>query len=192
MAAKTNQETNLTVRALQEPHWETGKVASFTNSAFWNIFTASKLHTSAHSCFQTRLEEDTWCLYLRQNKTTPKSQQLQPVVSSSPLQLPYLSLLLLHQHEASEDRSQISITLEAVISKTIISLLSSTVIPQIVQLSLQVLLINMDKLWHSAVQEQSSWKSQRFLKHQCRDHQTSDKLSIIFVFYRPLSMTWPH
>lgn len=32
------------------------------------------------------------------------SQQLQPAVSSSPLQLPYLPLLLLHQHKASEDR----------------------------------------------------------------------------------------
>lgn len=57
---KTNQETNLTVSALQAPHWETEKVASFTNSVLWNSFTVPKLHTSVHSCSKTLQEEDTW------------------------------------------------------------------------------------------------------------------------------------
>lgn len=55
-----NQETNLTVRASQAPHWETEKVASFTNSVLWNVFTPPKLHTSVDSCSKTLQEEDTW------------------------------------------------------------------------------------------------------------------------------------
>lgn len=75
----------------------------------------------------------TLSLYLRQNKTTPNKPRAAACSKFLPTELPSLPLLLLHQHKASEDRSQISITTEVVIRKTISSLLSSTVVPQVIQ-----------------------------------------------------------